>query len=402
MAKREKKLPRYSYGTGSMSRTKSGKIMYKKWVGEGDNKIRLTTYGETDEEALEKMQLKEKEHCTGIEKAKKQNISFTLGDSIGEWMSLYKYNTIRNSSYDREEATLKNQIQGYGIAKLQVQAVKDKDIIGHLQKLNCEGYSYSTIKKTYEIFKQYFDHVYKNDPAKNPMRNVKMIGKENVNTEEKVVEAFDEEEINKLIDAAMSRHGNGEYVYYHGLGIIFLMFIFARVGEGLALQWKDIDFEGKTVNVSETVARCLDRSGNASVKYTMETHKPKTKNGTRVVSMSEDACKIAVLLKNQKKPPSDEEYVFATREGTVAIYRNLYRAFNSITKKAGINKKCGLHTLRHTGITLYINQGVKLEPLSKMAGHSSIQITADIYYNLTDTAKKEITAKMNSKSFIAR
>lgn len=92
-------------------------------------------------------------------------------------------------------------------------------------------------------------------------------------------------------------------------------------------------------------------------------------------------------------------YVFETTNGTFATPANLYNNIKSIYKRANIDsKKVGLHKLRHTGISYYIRHGVPIEVISKMAGHSSIVVTSNIYYNLVDKQFKDAINIMNNLS----
>jgi integrase len=49
--------------------------------------------------------------------------------------------------------------------------------------------------------------------------------------------------------------------------------------------------------------------------------------------------------------------------------------------KAGIEDPAGigLHTLRHTAATLMLTNGVPITTVSRVLGHSSITVTADLY-----------------------
>lgn len=90
-------------------------------------------------------------------------------------------------------------------------------------------------------------------------------------------------------------------------------------------------------------------------------------------------------------------YVFETKNGTFASPSNLYQNIKSIYDKAGIDeKKVGLHKLRHTGISYYIRHGVPIEIVSKMAGHSSIAVTTNIYYDLVEDQFKDAIKIMNN------
>ena len=59
----------------------------------------------------------------------------------------------------------------------------------------------------------------------------------------------------------------------------------------------------------------------------------------------------------------------------------------------------GFHTLRHVACSLWIEQGESRKKVSKWAGHSSVQITEDIYGHLwPDHADDHATAQAAAAS----
>lgn len=63
-----------------------------------------------------------------------------------------------------------------------------------------------------------------------------------------------------------------------------------------------------------------------------------------------------------------------------------------VAKAAGIDKPVTTHWARHTGATLLLNAGVKIEIVSKVCGHSSIKMTEKIYAKMLP---KTVVAAVN-------
>ncbi len=62
---------------------------------------------------------------------------------------------------------------------------------------------------------------------------------------------------------------------------------------------------------------------------------------------------------------------------------------NKLLEKAAINKKAGLHTLRHSIATHLLQSGMSLEDVSRFLGHASLEST-QIYTHLSaETLVKE-------------
>jgi site-specific recombinase XerD len=72
-------------------------------------------------------------------------------------------------------------------------------------------------------------------------------------------------------------------------------------------------------------------------------------------------------------------YLFATgsKQGYKSIH-NLERTFRRLCKRLGIPRVTP-HMLRHFFATVSLRNGAKLEVISKILGHSSVAITADVY-----------------------
>ena len=54
-----------------------------------------------------------------------------------------------------------------------------------------------------------------------------------------------------------------------------------------------------------------------------------------------------------------------------------------------------MHSLRHTFATRCIEKGVQPKSLQKMLGHSTIQVTMDLYVHVTDEQLSDEIEKMN-------
>lgn len=72
--------------------------------------------------------------------------------------------------------------------------------------------------------------------------------------------------------------------------------------------------------------------------------------------------------------------------GNLPIISNVkYNAYlKTVAVFAGINKPISSHWARHTGATLLLNNGVSMQVVSKICGHSSIKMTEQIYAKLLD------------------
>ena len=151
-------------------------------------------------------------------------------------------------------------------------------------------------------------------------------------------------------------------------GVVLCLYTGLRIGELLALTWKDIDFGKGLLFVSKT---CHD--GNDGQNHIRIIDSPKTVNSRRVIPLPKQ---ILPLLKNLKKR-SNCEYVIADGDKPVFV-RSYQRTFELLLKKLGIAHK-GFHSLRHTFATRALECGMDVKTLSELLGHKNATVTLNRY-----------------------
>lgn len=137
-----------------------------------------------------------------------------------------------------------------------------------------------------------------------------------------------------------------------------------RIGELLAVRWRNVHLEHGTLRVTESVY-----SGHFDV--------PKTERSQRTVPLSANAIQILAARKPAVVNP--EALVFATRDGSPFDRHNLSRRqLNSTCKKIGL-VGVGWYWLRHANATLLDAVGTPLGTVQALLGHSSPEITREVY-----------------------
>ena len=155
-----------------------------------------------------------------------------------------------------------------------------------------------------------------------------------------------------------------------------------RLGELLGLQWQDIDFQEHNLTVRRSISRgrIVTTKSDKVRRVDLSDTLTRTLHGLRL-QYQEDR-----LRKGQNRTP---EWVFYSSKGTKLDPFNLKsRHFLPCLKTAGL-RRIRFHDLRHTFASLLLYKGAPLKYISEQLGHSSIQITADIYAHLIPGANRE-------------
>lgn len=358
------------YGEGSISQRKDGTWTGRIYLGRDSNgkqKVKAV-YGKTEKEVKNRI----KEIKTQLIKYDNITLSkVTLSELLTDWLQNIKKYELKASSYDRVEYTINHNISPY-IGYLQISSIKPNDIQRYINNLTDIGYSYSTIKKAYNAinaslrFAVERDYIIKNPCASVHLPKQKQRPKYDI-------EFFTDTEVYSITESATSRFKTGNYRYKHGYAIILLLNTGMRVGELLALKWKNVDFVNKQIFITETRSQVIDRTNN-NQKYVMVDRSTKTQSSCRYIPINSKSLEALMYFKSLGY---SNPYVMANSDTGLITYRNLFRVLENILDSNGINHG-SLHTLRHTFATRLFKKGVDIKVISELLGHSDISITIPV------------------------
>jgi integrase len=165
-----------------------------------------------------------------------------------------------------------------------------------------------------------------------------------------------------------------------------------RRGELLGLKWPDVDFDAGRLAVRRTLV---------AVQYRIRWSEPKTSSSRRVVAL--DPATVAVLKAHRARQLEermaigsgylDERIVFADVAGEPLHPDTVSKHFERVVARAGV-PRIRLHDLRHTAATLMLERGVPLKAVTERLGHSSTQITSDLYQHVGETMQDDAAARL--------
>ncbi|WP_027410337.1 site-specific integrase [Anoxybacteroides tepidamans] len=173
-----------------------------------------------------------------------------------------------------------------------------------------------------------------------------------------------------------------------------------RVGELVALKWKDIDFEEKTINITKTYYNPT----NNTKKFTLLP--PKTEGSIRKIIVEDEVIKV--LQKHRIKQMEiklqvgkdyyDGDFVFARMNPPYYGYPHFIKTVENrmeavLRKLPSITKRLTPHSLRHTHTSLLAEAGVELYQIMDRLGHVDDETTTQVYLHVTKDRKKEASQK---------
>lgn len=170
-----------------------------------------------------------------------------------------------------------------------------------------------------------------------------------------------------------------------------------RIGELLAIQPSNIDFDKKILEIDGTIH--WRNEGNA-VGFKDTT---KTESSYRSISLTTRSCDILrkVMLENKKAIQwesmyHDRGFIFTNHRGNPMSLSIINRNMQQSASNVGITKHITSHTMRHSHISLLSQLGVSLKAIMERVGHTDHKTTLQIYSHVTEQMDKDMMNKLEN------
>ena len=349
---------------------------------------RITVYAPT----IQELRLKEEE----ISKKQQLNADYARGKiTLIEMMRRYLYlnQSIRASTRANYESGIR-VFEPDPFSNRQIGELKKSDIkLWAVQRFET-GLSYHMIDKILKVMKPALEMAVDEDVIlKNPSRfNLNdLIRKGSVERE-----ALTYEQQKKWLEFVKNDRLCKQYYDC----MVVLLGTGMRISEFCGLTMDDLDFKERRISINHQ----LCKTGHG--EYYIE--KPKTEKGNRFIPMTDD---VYLSLKNliASRAKVKVEHVIDGYHGFVAIsktgkpqnYRNYDSNFRTARRRFMeaypdyYMPKVTPHVLRHTFCTNMVNAGVDIKSLQYLMGHSTVNLTLNLYsHNNYQRASEEMLKAM--------
>jgi integrase len=323
----------------------------------GKRKAKRVGKEETALKVAEKMQAK---LVLGeLDLSKKDSQCPTLKEYAEMWLSL---------PHDWKQSTRESYKDNFNLhvypvlGKHRLDEIKRKDLKAFLDGLLSKGLNPATVNLVRAPLSGLLSHAVDSELIEsNPLRELRTKNKGKALE----IEPLTEKETALLLEKA-KEHLKG--FYYPS--ILCALRTGLRIGELQALQWRDIDFSGRFIEVRRSWRknRITDTKNKKRRRVDMTPHLVETLK----------ALRVAQKKKALKEGRPVSEWVFDNGKGEMLNRVIFTKAVKKCLDLAKL-REIRVHDLRHTYATIRLLRGHNVGDVSYQLGHSSIKITYDTY-----------------------
>ena len=294
-----------------------------------------------------------------------------VNDVLNEYME-HQSKRVKSSTYNKLEGIMRLYIRPR-FENLKIKEISNKHIATMHNEL-LENLSVSTVKAVHKDLSAFLNYCkrmqYINVNTAQEVGNVKA-------KEERSIDYWTLEEFKTFLKVVKCDKYRAFFMlmFYSGM----------RIGEALALTWKDIDFINNAVNIDKRY-------------YKTEIGTPKNESSIRVVKLPQHTINQLSKLKLKTNPKLDY-VIFGKRykpHNQSSVHQRFYKYLDEfIVDGKQTLKRIRIHDLRHSHVSYLINNGINIQVISKRLGHNKVSTTLDIYAHLYPNKEDEAVSLMD-------
>jgi len=314
------------------------------------------------------------------------------------WLENCAKGAIKASTFEEYQSVLRKHVYP-ALGQIQFTEVKRPQIRELITAKKAEGYDQSTIRNIMAPVRgMYFQAMDDELTDKNPAARIGKLNKRDKDKPKKKIDPLTREEVQTLLSAAEEKKCSHWYPL-----LLCACRTGIRQGELIALKGIDIDFKGGFIHVQRNLSR-------GKISTTKNSKNRRVDMSTMLANTLDEllAKRRAEALREEMKKPAEErreaatvvnevmdDWLFQSPVATQIDPSNLRKAFNKILVDARL-RRVRFHDLRHTFASLLLQNGESLMYVKEQMGHSSIQVTVDIYGHLVPGGNRAAVDKLDA------
>ena len=399
---RKTKVTRRGKNEGSVYQRKDGRWVGQVTVGyreDNGKPIRRYTYQATREEAARWVAL---QVATELDRAGSvRSGELLLRDFLHNWLATFKVHEVCSRTmalyYDAERLHI-----APALGDLPLGEVTPLKVQAFLYQLQAEKrLSQRTISLNKSVLVQMYDYAMELGLVdSNPARNAKLPRQSRKidDGDSKVIPIAQREQ---LLKAAES-----DPILCPILTLLMLTGM--RIGEALALQWKHVDFQNRTISIQQSLTRELEFDGEGRTKKTAAAlGVTKTRCSRRVIQAPDlvlqrlrEWMRYLSKRKGGLEALVPEGFVFcSTRTMGMRTYSGFRASFRHFLERNGFgDQHLNLHRFRHTYASMLLEQEISPKVVQKLLGHRDVSTTLGVYSHVVPEVFTGVTAVVNTAS----
>lgn len=370
---------RSANGEGSLYRRRAD----GRWIGavvigydEDGNACRKTVSGKTRSEAFTRLRDLQGKLAHGLPPPDDR---LTLGELFDDWLGNVVPLRVAKATAANYESLVRMHIDPV-FGRQRLSQLQPGDVQHFVNTKLATGLSARTVRLLRGLLVQVLEYAVRQGKV---VRNVASLTDGPRQQGESSGRSLTIEQAKQLIEAIKGERLEALYVLMLSTGI--------RPGEAFALPWKNVDLDRSLVTVNQSLVRQPGGTVIGSGKT--------GRKGWRTIQIPEPV--VSALRQHRIRQEAerlhagelweDHDLVFCTAIGTPLDPDSHRKAFARLTERAGIGR-WHPHELRHSATSIMLAQGVPIDVVSKVLGHTSIRITADVYGHMLEK-QRELAAE---------
>ncbi len=400
---RKPKVNRRGNNEGSVYRRKDGKWAGQVTVGyrpDNGKAIRKYIYTDTREEAARWVAMT---LSTELDKPSQVlSEDLILKDFLHNWLTIFKVHEVCSRTMELY----------YTSERLHIVPVLGKEPLEKITPLRIQNFLYQlyaekhlsnrTLSLIRSVLIQMYDYAMELQLVEsNPARNTKLPRQPRKIAEDdgKVISIAQRE---KLLQAAATDPIMCPI-------ITMLMLTGMRIGELLALQWKHIDFQAKTISIQQSLTRELEFDADGKTQKMVDAlGATKTQTSRRVIQAPDlvltrlrEWMRYVAKMKGGLKVLTPEGFIFiSTRTMGMRTYSGFRASYRNFLARNGFDAEgLNLHRFRHTYASMLLEQEISPKVVQKLLGHRDVSTTLGVYTHVVPEVFAGVTsAAVNTAS----